>query len=382
MNIIYFTTALKDIDFKGFSQSWKTPLNPSNQNFHNKLIRSLAINNKVNVISLRPYSKKYCRIPKLVSESSTEGNISWHYLAIPRNKLFILNSCAKQSKEILKSLITKDTVFLFDTMNQKAIYVANKMKAKYKKPAIGICTDDPRNISGVKPSFIKNILKNTNNLDGYVCLTEGLNELFNVNTMPNYILEGIVEDEQPRKVENVYGDYIFFGGSLMMKYGIKDLIKAFESLNKSNLRLVICGHHEEPWLKDKINRLPNSVYLGILPVKQVLQLEKNALVNINPRPYSEKFDKYSIPSKTIEYLSSGTLTISCKNTILEKEFKDDIVWCESTQEGIKEAIEKVIKMSAKKREEMGTRAKEKVMELYSLTSVNEKINNFLIQFIK
>lgn len=382
MNIIYFTTALKDIDFKGFSQSWTTPLNPSNQNFHNKLIRSLAINNKVHVISLRPYSKKYCRIPKLISESSKEGNINWHYLAIPRNKMFILGSCAKQSKEIVRNLVSNDTIFLFDTMNQKAIYVANKMKQKFKKPAIGICTDDPRNISGVKPSFSTNILRNTSKMDGYVCLTEGLNELFNINGKPKLILEGIVEDEQPSKIENVYGDYIFFGGSLMMKYGIKDLIKAFESLNNTNLRLIICGHHEEPWLKDKIARLPNSVYLGVLPVKQVLQLERNALININPRPYSEKFDKYSIPSKTIEYLSTGAVTISCKNTNLEKYFKDEIVWCDSSEEGIKEAIEKVLKMSANKRAELGTKAKEKVKELYSLTSINGKIINFLSQFIK
>lgn len=58
MRIIYFTTALSKNEYNEYTKLWKISPNPSNQNFHNKLIRSLSINNKVDVISIRPFSKK------------------------------------------------------------------------------------------------------------------------------------------------------------------------------------------------------------------------------------------------------------------------------------------------------------------------------------
>ena len=61
MRVIYLTTAIKKDDFAKFSKMWRIALNPSNQNYHNKMIRSLAMSNKVDVISMRPYSISNCK---------------------------------------------------------------------------------------------------------------------------------------------------------------------------------------------------------------------------------------------------------------------------------------------------------------------------------
>ena len=61
MKIIYITAAMEASDFITFSKQWVKSPNPSNQNFHNKLIRSIAINNKIDVISIRPFNKKLCK---------------------------------------------------------------------------------------------------------------------------------------------------------------------------------------------------------------------------------------------------------------------------------------------------------------------------------
>ena len=69
MKIIYFTTAQEEKDYRTFMTYWKIPLNSSNQNFHNKLIRALAIKNKVEVISIRPFSISKTRVTKLPRET-------------------------------------------------------------------------------------------------------------------------------------------------------------------------------------------------------------------------------------------------------------------------------------------------------------------------
>ena len=68
MKIVYFTTAQQEDDFRSFINDWKISLNPSNQNFHNKLIRALAVNNEVHVISVRPFSRSNMKVSKLPKE--------------------------------------------------------------------------------------------------------------------------------------------------------------------------------------------------------------------------------------------------------------------------------------------------------------------------
>ena len=87
MKIIYFTTACEKEDYISFSKNWNTSLNTSIQNLHNRLIRSLALTHEVEVISIRPFSKKYCKLRGLPSALTNEGKITWHYLEIKRNKL-------------------------------------------------------------------------------------------------------------------------------------------------------------------------------------------------------------------------------------------------------------------------------------------------------
>ena len=60
-------------------------------------------------------------------------------------------------------------------------------------------------------SYTLYLLNQGKNLNGYIALTEGLNDLFNENGKPSIILEGIVEDLETKPVPNKYGKYFFFG---------------------------------------------------------------------------------------------------------------------------------------------------------------------------
>ena len=52
---------------------------------------------------------------------------------------------------------------------------------------------------------------------------------------------------------------------------------------------------------------------------------RNAIANINPRPYSEDYDRYLIPWNVLDYLNSNSLTVSVRNSKLKNYFEEDYV---------------------------------------------------------
>ncbi len=384
MKIIYFTTAQSQNDWNEFYPKWNISLNASNQNFHNKLIRALSLKNKVDVISIRPYSTSNTNHLVLKNETKGEKNITWHYLKRSGNKFFRAINVWPQVKKILNKLDLRSAVFLSDTINPSIISAALKAKKKYHCPLIGICTDSPSNISGTPKSYTNYLLEKSCDLQGYLALTDGLQELFNTHNKPSFIFEGIVENIYHNETYKHDRPYFFFGGALMRRYGVYNLISAFKKLERDDIDLLICGHHEnEEELKDQIGDAKNIKFLKLLPVNQVIEMEKEAIACINPRPYNEDLDRYSIPSKTLEYLNSGSLVISVKNSKLQPKFEELALWSESSDVyELLRNMEKALAMTEKERLEIGSLAKLKVQELYSPETISEELQDFLLQFIK
>lgn len=387
MKIIYITTSIEQNDYVNFVKLWKRSPNPSNQNFHNKLIRSIAINNHIDVISIRPFSKNLCKTHKLKAETKIDikNDITWHYLSIQRNKLLRYISINKQGKAIMKSLYEKgdEYVILTDTINPTCIYLANILSKLYSIPTIGICTDSPSNITGTTKTYTLYLLKQASKCYGYISLTSELNNLFNPTDKNSLILEGIIDENGYKNVDiGIQTPYFFFAGALLEKYGVFNLIEAYKKLNTDKVDLYLCGHSGNlDKIKEAVSTCGSIHFLGTIPVSSVLQYETNALANINPRPFSEDFDRYSIPSKTIEYLASGKPTISVKNTKLMKHFKEDAIWAKSSDvDDLYNALKTVLSLNKEERKQLGLLAKEKAFNLYSLKTTNQKLNNFLESF--
>ena len=382
MNIIYITTSLEENDYVEFNKLWKVSLNPSNQNFHNKVIRALAINNHVDVISIRPFSKKKCTINKLKAEEKEFGSIHYHYLKVVDSRLLRFTRFKKQVKKLMEKL-PQDSVVVTDTINPKCTYIANYLQKSFKLKTFGICTDSPSNITGTSRSYTLYLLNKCHGLDGYVTLIEGLNLLYNPNNKPHITIEGIVESKESNFDTTVEGKYLFFGGALLPRYGVYNLIEAFKKIEDKDLSLIICGHHaDEEKIYASISDDNRIKFLGILPIKEVLAFEKNAIANINPRPFTQDLDRLSIPSKTLEYLASGSLTISVKNTELEKIFKQCAIWAKTGEvDDLYDAISRAISMDKEAKEKMEKLAKNTAISRYSIEKVGETITDFLTNVI-
>ena len=376
--VFYFTTALSNEDYKDYLSLWSVPPNLSNQNFHNKFIRSISLTHPVEVISLRPINNKF-GAKTLHSATKIEKNITWNYIKVSSNLVDKYLNTSKRILSTIKNKIDSESVIFVDVLNRALLKAALKAKAKYNCCVIGICTDNPYNISFVRNGYGDEIINLSSNLDGYVALTNKLLELFNKQKKPSVVIDGITESVNYDSKIEIEGDYLFFGGSLMKKYGVYNLIDAFERLDIKNLKLVICGHHEESDFKTYIKDIKNVIYLGALPYQDVIAIERKAVCAINPRPIDPQIDNYSIPSKTLEYLASGVLTICVENKLLKEKYKDAIIWAKSGNVGdLYQAIEKALKLNNREKEKLITLGLKYIEQNTSFKNINKKVSELFL----
>ena len=368
---LYFTSALDNNSFEEYLSNWSVSPNLSNQNFHNKLIRSLALSHDIDVISVRSINKHF-KLSKLPAKIVRENNIFWKYPLVTRGRISKYLHLYRR----IEFLTLADSELAFvDVLNLSLLKAAIKYRKKHNIKVIGVCTDSPNNISFIKDGYRKKLIKLSQSLDGYIVLTKKIAELYNVNNKPVTIIDGVSEEEKEYLPKEIEGKYIYFGGSLMKEYGVYNLIEAYKELELSDTKLVLCGHHLNfKELNEAIKDNENIIYLGPVSYKRNLSLEKHSVLAVNPRPINYKIDQYSIPSKSLEYLSNGVLTVTVDNPLLKEHYDRCIIWAKSGEvEDLKEAIKEALKLNRTEREIYSMIGKNKVMQYTSLENVNKQI---------
>lgn len=367
-------------DFSSYQSAAKIKPNPSNQYFYSKLIKSLAIGNQVSVISHRPFVKGMFKEKFLPEESKTFENVTYRYTRVESSKFYKFlkeqNEIVRTATSIIEDMHSRDFVIVTDTLRLNLLKAARKVGAMYGVKVVGMLTDNPDNLSFKSKAYSKRIKKVVSSLDGYLSLTDGLVKVFNPHK-PNYVFEGLVNEETFFKKDPIY-DYFFFGGSLYERYGVKTLIDAFHHSNIKS-KLVIAGNGP---LSKYIEQLSlddyRILYLTQLPKDKIIGYEKNALANINPRPVNDKLDKESVPSKLLEYLSVGVPVITTKYSKFYGPFKDNIFWIDGNdEEAVIKALTEFETTSLEERNKKALSAKIKAFEFYGLDVQGESISHFL-----
>ena len=388
MKIIYFTTACKKEDYVSFSKMWDSSLNASIQNLHNRFIRALAMTHEVEVISMRPFSRKYCKLKKLDAETKQEGKITWHYLGIRRHKVSRYLSITRQSNKILSKINLKDCIAITDTLNPNVLKNSTKFAKKFNLPIIGVCNNTPSGIHDTGKSYTKLLLDTAGNLSGYIALTSSLNTLYNKYDRPNLVFEGILDDTVSKTKENKYGDYIFYNGSLDPRDGVDELMLAFKRLDNPNLKLLISGYYSDEEVQKTAESIKNVINLGNIPSDEVIALANNSKLNVNPLPFSEDSDRYFVPPNLVDYFNSNSVVLSVRNRRFKKYFENDAIWVESDEttkeleNNLLEGIKAGLSLSKENRAEMIKKANADANKLYSMSVINKRTILFLKQFLK
>ncbi|MBL4954460.1 glycosyltransferase [Neobacillus sp. OS1-32] len=223
-------------------------------------------------------------------------------------------------------------------------------------------------------------------VDSYVLLTKHMADFLKIQNKPYVVIEGMVnfkdqttyldrrreEQEKSRKT-------ILYTGTLNEKYGILNLLKAFELIKDKNYRLQICGTGEAEKDIVEMAKQDNRIdFRGRVSREEAILLQKNATVLINPRNSEGEFTKYSFPSKIMEYLVSGVPTIAYSLPGMPEEYKDYMYFIkDNTVQGIANTIINVCETNPIQLKKFGEASRKFVLSEKNNIRQVEKIMNIL-----
>lgn len=172
-------------------------------------------------------------------------------------------------------------------------------------------------------------------VDCFVLLTKQMVDYLKIDK-PYCVMEGISSPETSG-TQNTIGDkkIILYTGTLHEKFGVMNLVRAFQTIKSKNYELVICGVGDSEKAINEAAREDHRIrFLGKISREQALEWQCKATVLVNPRQNNEEFTKYSFPSKTMEYLSSGVPLVAYKLDGIPDEYdsyiryvKNDSIAC-------------------------------------------------------
>lgn len=330
MNILVVTNSCSAKKYKEICEMRRVASIDPQQKFFRLMITGIGENNvNVSAISALPISGSTVKKRIFKAEKDfSEKNVSYTYLPFINGKLLryiTLNIATRYYiKKWCKGKKNKETVIVLDPLVPMIAIPTRKIAQKKGIPVIAVVTDIPTlatNMKGRKNSLLKDkfmvaFQKTAYNdlykYDGYIPLTESLNDKINIHHKPSLVVEGFA-DSSDTSVSDVHEKYLMYAGGVYEKYGVKTLVEAFINIGRTDFDLLIFG--EGPYT-EKLQKIqqdyPNVQYKGCVSPDEIVKYEKRAYLLVNPRPTNEEFSKYSFPSKTMEYMLSGTPVISTK----------------------------------------------------------------------
>ena len=205
----------------------------------------------------------------------------------------------------------------------------------------------------LKKFDIYQFYKLSNEFDSYILLTKYMNEFVNKNFEKKYmILEGIANDNYLKNFTNCKKNNnklfnITYTGTLHEVFGIKKFVDSFMKDNNENYVLNICGTGDSAEYIEKCSKIDSRIkYYGQVSNDKALSIQRNSDVLVNPRTNSGKFTKYSFPSKTLEYLSSGVIVVAYKLDGIPDEYDDILFYPDNnSDDSIMQKINEIYNMS-------------------------------------
>mgnify|MGYP004472474733 FL=1 len=318
-----------------------------------------------------------CIVPKVVIDklgvyqtSEKENNINYIFVENRFKRagyLGFLYSCMKLIREKSKS---EKIILICDALSINFSILCIMMKIFYKYSNIAIVTDfpqylgekDKRTIGKIKDKFVMWLMRR---YDRYILLTSEMGKIINAKLRPQCIIEGVCDTSAHNIFENKDGIKIcMYAGSLQIEYGIEILVKSFLKANVANAQLHIYGDGNYREQLEKIcEKYSQIVYCGVCPKKVIEEKEREATLLVNPRTSDGEYTKYSFPSKTMEYMLSGTPVVMTRLPGLPQEYyKYLFLFEEETVDGYAQTLKVLLEMDPSELQRRGMAAQRFVLD--------------------
>ena len=180
-----------------------------------------------------------------------------------------------------------------------------------------ICPDLPDMMDmslGEKPlkAFLKRIdggrvARLYRKMDGFVLFADAMRERIDLHDAPTTVIEGVATVDGLDTTPVPREKFLLYAGTLHKNIGIETIIDSLAYINDPEVTLRLYGTGElEGYIREAAARDARVVYGGFIDRVTLFELEKRALALVNARNPQDAYTRYSFPSKTFEYLYSGT----------------------------------------------------------------------------
>lgn len=384
-----------------FSERTRKFIDPS-QKFFLLLAKGIVENDDVNLtcISALPVSGK-CHKKKIWKKEHEKSNkINFLYPGFINISVFrLITGYFTLYKNTLKFCKDhRNPVIVYDPTDLRYSIIARKIRKKKNVKVVSLITDIPSLATVIghrKQNNLKAWIQNKyddwadsmlNDADGYILLTEQMNHIVNKNNKPYIVIEGSVDSTVSycNDVKKDEPKSIVYAGGIHEKFGLINLVNAFIKADISGWELKIFGAGEAvSEIKEISKEHPAIKYMGVVPVEEIVEYEKKASLLVNPRPTNEEFTKYSFPSKTLEYMVSGTPLLTTKLPGIPDEYFDYVYAFENaTVDEMAKMLNDITRKSVDDLNNKGYLAKKFVMENKNNMIQGNKIIHFVGGFDK
>ena len=307
------------------------------------------------------------------------------YVSLLFKEFYLLRALKKQIKHKSYDVVI---AYLIHQPYMKAIACA-KRKIKNMNSVI-ICPDLPNMMDmSLNEKFLKRMLKKVDAyrierlykyIDGFVLFAKKMREQIPIHNRPYTVIEGVATVEKLDTSPVAKEKFIMHAGTLHKNIGIENIIDSMKYIEDKNVKLKIFGTGElSPFIEECAEKDPRIEFFGFVSREELFDYQKKAIALVNARNPEDDFTKYSFPSKTFEYLYSGTPFVSTWLEGYPDEYKKHLfVIPDNKPETIAHAINEIMGSQDDELACMSQKAREFIIKEKNARAQGMKLHRFLL----
>ena len=213
--------------------------------------------------------------------------------------------------------------------------------------------------------------------DGYVLLTEQMAKPLCIEGKPIVVVEGVSSGNLEAITSYQRGEKptILYTGTVDAALGMDTLVKAFLKLPEGSARLCIAGAGPYAERLKALSKEHSDIeYLGYLPKKEIDALQRQVAILVNPRSADDVYTRYSFPSKTMEYLTTGVPVVMNRLPGIPEEYENHLFFTDGSDvDSLARKLQEVLSMDETAVLEHGIRASRFVKDRKSSVPQAKKV---------
>ena len=265
------------------------------------------------------------------------------------------------------------------------------LKKKYDVNVVAILADLPIDINNNRKGISKILMsifnaetkKNIKTLNRAIVLNPNAAEQY-LDAQEYIVVEGgihiadksgsYLQIKNYRERERI----IVYSGALVEYNGIRNLIEAMETVCEEVILRVYGDGPLKSYVEKAAQEKDNIEYMGRVSNEEMMMIQKDAYLLINPRPIDDPISQVTFPSKIFEYLLSGTVVLSTKMSGFSDEYLDKMILMDDDARSIARKIDESMRIPHDRLNDMAEKAYQFVTKEKSWEKQGKKIHEFLV----